>query len=285
MSEEDMAKPKFALYTGTESAEEKEIIRNIYNGAWKYVPKSISSKLQAIAANNMYGEIIKVLMITSSGSEGISLKNVRYVHITEPYWHPVRIEQIIGRARRICSHQELPEALRTVEVFLYLMVLSQEQLKSDESIELRIKDKSKIDDVTPITTDQALYEIATIKENITNKILVAVKEAAFDCALHSKPGTKEQVQCFSFGKVPSSKFSYHPSLAEEDSDVVADRNKTKLTIKAVNLELEGIKYMLDEKTGDVYDHDSFSRGDPIVVGKLIITGKGKGATYKFEPLI
>ena len=44
------------------------------------------------------GEIIKVFMITSSGSEGINLRNTRYVHIMEPYWHPVRTEQVIGRA-------------------------------------------------------------------------------------------------------------------------------------------------------------------------------------------
>ena len=62
-------------------------------------------------------------MITASGAEGISLKNTRYVHIIEPYWHPVRTEQVIGRARRICSHQELPPELRTVNVFLYLMTL------------------------------------------------------------------------------------------------------------------------------------------------------------------
>ena len=31
-SEEDIGKPTFALYTGTETAEEKEIIRNIFNG-------------------------------------------------------------------------------------------------------------------------------------------------------------------------------------------------------------------------------------------------------------
>jgi hypothetical protein len=38
----------------------------------------------------------------------------------EPYWHPVRLEQVIGRARRICSHKNLPSALQTVEVFVYL---------------------------------------------------------------------------------------------------------------------------------------------------------------------
>ena len=41
------------------------------------------------------GEIIKVLMITSSGSEGITLKNTRFVHIIEPYWHPVRTTRLL----------------------------------------------------------------------------------------------------------------------------------------------------------------------------------------------
>ena len=282
MSDEDFAKPKFALYTGTESAEEKEIIRNIFNGAWKYIPEDIARKLQTIAPNNMNGEIIKVFMITSSGSEGISLKNVRYVHIVEPYWHPVRIEQVIGRAQRICSHQELPEELRTVEVFLYLMVFSKTQLESDESIEMRLNDKSKKDNLTPITTDEALYEIATIKEDITNKILQAVKEAAFDCSLHSSAGSKEQLQCFSFGKVNVGKFSYYPSLAEEESDVIADKNKITITWKAVEMELDGIKYALKKEMGEVYDLDSYLRGQPVQVGKLIVIGKGPKATYKFE---
>ena len=60
-------------------------------------------------------------MITASGAEGISLMSTKYVHIVEPYWHPVRTQQVIGRARRICSHEDLPEELRTVNVFFYLM--------------------------------------------------------------------------------------------------------------------------------------------------------------------
>ena len=135
VAEDDKGKPLFALYTGTESAEEKEIIRNIFNGLWDFVPPTISAELEKISGNNMYGEIIRVLMITASGAEGISLRNVRYVHITEPYWHPVRLEQVIGRARRICSHKDLPEELQTVDVFLYLMEFTDEQLSSDNSIE------------------------------------------------------------------------------------------------------------------------------------------------------
>ena len=70
------------------------------------------------------GDIIKIFMITAAGAEGIDLKNVRFVHLIEPYWHPVRLEQVIGRARRICSHDQLPEKLRTVDVYLYLMTFT-----------------------------------------------------------------------------------------------------------------------------------------------------------------
>ena len=222
-------------------------------------------------------------MITASGAEGISLKNVRYVHVTEPYWHPVRMQQVIGRARRICSHQDLPPDLRTVKVFLYLMKFTETQMKSDESIELRLKDKSKIDNLTPITSDQALYEIATLKENVTEKILQAVKESSFDCALHATAGSKEPIQCFSFGSVNSSKFSYAPSYEEEESDTVAEHNLITVKWKAVEVEIQGVKYALNKAKGDVYDLDSYKRGQPVQVGRLKIENQGKGKkVYKFE---
>ena len=123
---------------------------------WDMVPTALIEPLKAIHPNNIMGELIKIFMITASGAEGISLKNVRYVHITEPYWHPVRMQQVIGRARRICSHQDLPVELRTVDVFLYLMTFSKQQLSDDRSIELRLKDKGKLTD-TPLTSDESLF--------------------------------------------------------------------------------------------------------------------------------
>ena len=42
----DFNKPMFALYTGTEDDEEKEIIRNIYNSEWNLVPQNIVQKLE-----------------------------------------------------------------------------------------------------------------------------------------------------------------------------------------------------------------------------------------------
>ena len=126
--------------------EEKEIIRNIFNNSWDLVPDTIVNQLKGKMGDkldNRHGEIIKVFMITSAGAEGISLRNVRYVHIVEPYWHPVRMEQVIGRARRICSHQDLPEKERKVDVNLYLMTFTKEQIDNELSVELKLKDKIK----------------------------------------------------------------------------------------------------------------------------------------------
>jgi hypothetical protein len=284
IAEEDKDKPTFALYTGTESTEEKEIVRNIFNGNWKLLSPEISSELQAKANNNMYGEIIKVFMITASGAEGISLENVRYVHITEPYWHPVRIEQVIGRARRICSHQNLPEELRTITVFMYLMTLSEEQKKSNDAVELRIKDKSKRDNITPITTDEALYEIATIKEEVSAQLLLSVKESSIDCAIHSKFGAKEKLQCFSFGPTDSDKFAFTPSIGDEEADAVAEKNKGVATLKGKPVTLEGTKYFFNEENNFIYDYDSVLRGNPVHLGKLKFSGKGKSQSVEFEKL-
>jgi len=279
--DEDKGKPTFVLYTGTESREEKEIVRNIFNGTWENVPSTIVEDLQKISTNNLYGEVIKVFMITSSGAEGISLKNVRYVHITEPYWHPVRMQQVIGRARRICSHQDLPENERTVDVFLYLMQFTEEILRFDESILIRDNDKSKIDDVTIVTSDEALYEISSIKEMVNKQILDAVKESSMDCVLHKTKKSGESLKCLTFGKVTSKAFSYKPSIENEESDKMAELNKQKITWKAVKRTINGVDYAIrkmDDGPDELYDFDSYMEGEPILIGYI----KKIGKNYKLE---
>ena len=198
--------------------EEKEILINVYNGAWNFVPTSIGAKLREKYQDNRYGDAIKVFMITSSGAEGINLRNTRFVHILEPYWHMVRIEQVVGRARRICSHQDLPEEMRTVKVFLYVTTMSEEQKTDEGNIELRIRDVSRMDKETPVTTDETLYEIAIIKQRINNQILRSMKETAIDCNLYSAVAKKvegdtssEPQVCYGFGKIQSNQFGSYPS--------------------------------------------------------------------------
>ena len=96
MEEDDIGKPAFVSYTGDEDDDVKEIYRNIYSNLWDNIPITISEYLRKYASGNIYGDIIKVFMITASGAEGISLKNGRYVHIMEPYWHPVRDYKLLA---------------------------------------------------------------------------------------------------------------------------------------------------------------------------------------------
>ena len=292
----DEDKPKYALYTGTETTEVKEMMRLIFNGEWEQLPDSIKDVLNETAANNNHGEIIKVLMITSSGAEGISLKNTRYVHILEPYWHPVRMEQVIGRARRICSHENLPDDERRVNVYLYLMHFTDEQLVPAvikggmASKGLLEKDVSKLDKTTPLTSDQALYEISNIKEEINKQLLTAVKESAFDCALHARAGDKEPLMCMSFGRPAPTTFTTTPALTiETDYDKQLKKNYEKITWKAIKVTISGKRYAFrpskkGSRTGDVYDLESYNRavklgGEAIPVGKLSIDPKTKALAF------
>jgi chemotaxis protein histidine kinase CheA len=283
MSEEDMGKPCYALYTGTEDAEEREIIRNIYNGMWDYIPNNIATQLRTKSLNNNLGEIIKILMITSAGSEGINLRNTRYVHIMEPYWHPVRVEQVIGRARRICSHQSLPKELQTVEVFIYIMMFTQAQLDSDFAIELKLKDLSKNRPYLPQTSDQKLFEISTIKEQLTSQLLKAVKETSIDCATHSKASSKEGLACLSFGQPNVNSFSYNPNYTQDENDTVAALNIERIDWEArpITIKTTGKRYMLRVDTNQIYDYDSVIQArqipgvKPILIGKFVKNARGE----------
>lgn len=281
--EDDWGKPMYALYTGTEEKMEREIIRKIYNGAWNEIPQNIASELREISNNNNMGEIIKVFMITSSGSEGINLTNTRYVHIMDPYWHPVRIEQVIGRARRICSHKNLPEALQTVEVFIYLMTFTKKQIESDDSIELNLKDVSKLIRNRPITSDEYMYEIASIKEKLNQQLIHAIKETAIDCVIYSKK-SKENLHCLNFGEPNNKSVSYHPSIDDDQTDTLATINKRKIEWSGIEVTIQGVKYIsrkLNPKLYNIYDYESYmtavssGRGEPRLIGTLEINEKGQ----------
>jgi hypothetical protein len=290
ISPENRGKPTYALYTGTESAEEKEMVRNIYNGDWPEGSK-LTEELKRISNNNNMGEIIKVFMITASGSEGINLRNTRYVHIMEPYWNPARIDQVVGRARRICSHKALPQALQTVEVFLYLMTFSAQQMASDGAIELKLKDKSKkkyqiapgsskMAEI-PFTSDEALYEISNIKEEVSEKLMTAIKESSIDCAIYSRAGAKEQLHCLAFPDAKTGDFSYVPSIKKEEKDSTQVMNKQLIEWTGIEVDIKKKTYIarkMRENFYYIYDYDSYQRAradpgvEPTQIGTLEIKG-------------
>ena len=65
---------------------------------------------------------VKVLVVSSSGSEGLDLKGTKLTQILEPHFNPSKIKQVKGRGARFKSHEHLPEAERNMEVEHYLSV-------------------------------------------------------------------------------------------------------------------------------------------------------------------
>jgi hypothetical protein len=60
------------------------------------------------APDNRDGSQIRVIVAGPIASEGVDFRCVRQVHVLDPWWNMSRIEQVIGRGLRTCSHQRLP---------------------------------------------------------------------------------------------------------------------------------------------------------------------------------
>lgn len=192
-NDEEKGKSKFIFYTGVESKEERDIYRNIYNSDWDKLPQTCNkliNQLKLINANNYYGEVIKMIMTTRTGAEGLDLKEVRYIHIMEPYWQPVLIDQIIGRGVRNGSHLRLNPIDRNVEVYIYMSTIIPSLIRKSQYIDVR-NDVYKYSN--PVLTDKAnkvvssdeyLYLIAERKRIIINEFQKLMKESAFDCSLN-----------------------------------------------------------------------------------------------------
>ena len=248
----------FALYTGTETAEEKEIIRNIYNNNYEALPNSIKQQLKEHFPDkenimgNIHGDVIQLLMITASGAEGIDLKNTRYVHITEPYWHHVRINQVIGRARRICSHTQLEKDLQDVTVFMYISYFGDIDLEQYPNIKNLDNRQS---------TDMKLYDIMKKKERLSTLFLNTLKETAIDCKYNCF-NTKSQKEFLTELDYTQEKLSGFKKVATKEI------TRSKKTI-------DGIPYIFIEKTNpdgtregdiEVYewsDYEKIKEGQPV----------------------
>ena len=94
--------------------------------------------------DNINGEKVKVIIISKAGSEGLDFQNIRQVHILEPWYNLNRIEQIIGRAVRFCSHIKLPFEERNTEVYLYGTMLTDSNMESADLYVYRLAEKKAI---------------------------------------------------------------------------------------------------------------------------------------------
>lgn len=114
---------------------------------------------------NMRGEIYKIVLISAAASEGVDFKNIRHIHILEPYWHWSRILQIIGRGVRLGSHLALPAKERTVQPFIYIATHG-------------------IAGNNEQTTDEYLYTKSLRNQHLINSFYLVMRMSAVDCPTH-----------------------------------------------------------------------------------------------------
>ena len=207
--EEAYSKPLYVTYIGTKTSEEKELIRNIFNKKWEGVPE----KLKVVVEKMLFN----LFIITAAGAEGISLKNVQYVHIMEPYWNQVRLDQVIGRARRICSHNSLPKINQTVEVHMYIMKFPELDISKANFPEILKKD---VEDGFPRTTDEYMYRLAQRKTGINTSLLECIRDASIDCFLYNS--------CVGLDTDDTEVLMYHPNIMDDETEEHRELNETKV---------------------------------------------------------
>ncbi len=97
---------------------------------------------------------VKVMLISSAGGEGLSLKETRSVIIMEPHWNNEKINQVIGRAIRYKSHNNLPPKERHVDIYMLLLVKPRKNvLMPDDFVQ---------------SVDEILYNKSLFKDRLTN---------------------------------------------------------------------------------------------------------------------
>jgi superfamily II DNA or RNA helicase len=148
-------KRRYAVWSGDESQEYKENIKHVFNNS-----------------NNVDGSKIKIILGSPSIKEGVSLLRIEQIHILEPYWNISRIEQIIGRGIRYCSHKDLPKKDQKVQIFLYLSVFCNSE-----------KNGSNCWNDSNLSIDQYIWLLANKKNALIKEFEHILKENALDCKL------------------------------------------------------------------------------------------------------
>jgi len=112
--------------------------------------------------SNADGSQVKVILISMAASEGLDFKNIRQIHILEPWYNMNRIEQIIGRGVRNLSHCDLEFEDRNVEIYLHGTSLDRDEEAADMYV----------------------YRSAEKKAVQIGRVTRVLKETAVDCQLN-----------------------------------------------------------------------------------------------------
>ena len=136
-----------------------------------------------------------------------------------------------------------------------------------------LKDRTLLDSKVVLTTDEYIYEKASIKEKINKNFIKNMKESAIDCNLHKSSDEKDKYTCFSYNSANINNYLYAPSIYEDEEDLVSKLNEEVVKLKAKKITLGVKEYAITDDL-KLYDYDSYIRAinepgqEPLYIGKL-----------------
>jgi len=152
---------------------------------------------------NKNGKLIKILIGSPIISEGITLKNIRQIHILDPPWNMSKIDQIIGRGIRYKSHQDLPISDRNVDIYLHASIIkgnvsnkisksnvSSKSSKSNTSSKSNVSNTSSKSNGNSISIDYLKYKLAYSKDKAIKEIEYLLRKISIDCILNKNLSSK-----------------------------------------------------------------------------------------------
>lgn len=149
---------------------------------------------------------LDVLLLSSSGGEGLDLKNTRQIHIMEPHWNEAKISQVIGRGIRYKSHASLPLQERQVDVYHWISTPLGKKKTHKKARNSTINDKKEMG------TDEYLYHISSNKIEEMKKFLETAINTSVEKSLHKTTKLREQTKQYQQSQV-SSTLDMYPYLS------------------------------------------------------------------------
>ena len=177
---------------------------------------------------NRDGSKLKIILGTRSIMEGVSFKNVKQVHVTDPWWNESRFEQIIARAIRFCSHSDLPVNEQWVDIYRHFSVLPFGINTNDPDVVEMFKEvgqSSNFANLSQFSVEQKMLLASLKKSQINNEFDTILKEVSYDCDLNNNGNLirlEENIEELSTGdyqiyyKNPSTKMLFiRPSIPQQ----------------------------------------------------------------------
>jgi hypothetical protein len=172
----------------------------LLTGSEEYSPNNPGAVAAERRVDNMYGEQIKVVVGSQVVSEGIDLRFIREIYVFDSWFHLNKLEQVVGRGIRTCSHALIPDPrLRNCTVYLLTNAFEPDA-----------------DGSTMETMDLYTYRRAIRKAVEVGRVTRVLKEYAIDCNLNH-----DAILVTGLAKVPM--------LDAQGNPREADRNDTPFT--------------------------------------------------------